>query len=55
METKRILQFLHVGNFVEPYLNFSGYPGFILTTHKNYDACVNYYKWLQGEISINYK
>lgn len=54
-ETKRILQFLHVGNFVEPYPNFSGYPGFILTTHKNYDACVNYYKWLQDEVSINYK
>ncbi|MEB6242701.1 ATP-grasp domain-containing protein [Staphylococcus gallinarum] len=54
-ETKRLLQFLNVGNFVEAYPNFSGYPGFVLTTHKNYEACVNYYKWLQNEISINYK
>lgn len=54
-ETNRILQFLQVGNIVEPYPNFSGYPGFVLTTHNNYDDCVNYYKWLDDEILINYK
>lgn len=52
---KRIIQFIDKGTEILPYPYFSGYPGFILTSHQSYDDCENYYKNLDEKIKITYK
>ncbi|WP_078409901.1 ATP-grasp domain-containing protein [Priestia abyssalis] len=52
---KRIFQFINEGTEILPYPHFSGYPGFILTSHDSYQDCEEFYKELDEEIEIIYK
>jgi predicted ATP-grasp superfamily ATP-dependent carboligase len=53
-EVKRVLQFIKRGTKILPYPYFSGYPGFILTSHDSYEECEDFYKRLDNEINIIY-
>lgn len=52
---KRIFQFISKGTEILPYPHFSGYPGFILTSHQSYADCEDFYKMLDEKIKIIYQ
>ena len=54
-EVKRVIQFITKGTDILPYPHFSGYPGFILTTHESYSDCEQYYSYLDNKVKIVYK
>lgn len=53
-EVKRVIQFITKGTEIFPYPHFSGYPGFILTTHDSYSDCEQYYRYLDYKIKVVY-
>jgi biotin carboxylase len=53
-ETGRLLQFLFPGDKILPYPRFSGYPGFVLSRHRNFEAGLRYQKMLDRTIEIRY-
>ncbi|MCM2977353.1 ATP-grasp domain-containing protein [Priestia aryabhattai] len=53
-EIKRVIQFITKGTEIFPYPHFSGYPGFILTTHDSYSDCEQYYRYLDHKIKVVY-
>ncbi|MEC1500959.1 ATP-grasp domain-containing protein [Bacillus sonorensis] len=54
-EVKRVFQFIKTGAEILPYPHFSGYPGFILTSHDSYEECESFYRKLDDELAIIYK
>ncbi|ATH93819.1 phosphoribosylglycinamide synthetase [Bacillus glycinifermentans] len=54
-EVKRVFQFIKPGAEILPYPHFSGYPGFILTSHDSYEECEAFYRKLDGDLAIIYK
>ncbi|MBU5263628.1 ATP-grasp domain-containing protein [Bacillus atrophaeus] len=54
-EVKRVFQFIEAGADILPYPHFSGYPGFILTSHDSYEDCDRYYQMLDKELTILYQ
>ncbi|TBW49360.1 ATP-grasp domain-containing protein [Marinobacter halodurans] len=50
----RVMQFFERGKLVRPYPHFSGYPGFILTSHDNHQQCEDFYKALDENLVIEY-
>ncbi|QHZ45013.1 MULTISPECIES: ATP-grasp domain-containing protein [unclassified Bacillus (in: firmicutes)] len=54
-EVKRVFQFFESGAEVLPYPHFSGYPGFILTSHDTYGDCEAFYRELDDELTIIYQ
>ncbi|GGE59496.1 ATP-grasp domain-containing protein [Priestia taiwanensis] len=55
MEVNRVLMFMAKGTEVLPYPHFSGYPGFILTTHESYSDCERYYTYLDNNVKVIYR
>lgn len=53
-DTRRILTFLAPGTLVEPYPIFSGYPGFILSRHANWQAGAAYHNWLAETVRVRW-
>ncbi|MCY8038679.1 ATP-grasp domain-containing protein [Bacillus paralicheniformis] len=54
-EVKRVFQFMRRGAKILPYPHFSGYPGFILTSHHSYEECAAFYQELDDELHIIYQ
>lgn len=53
-ETERILVFLEPGAHVLPYPDFSGYPGFVLSRHADWQAGVDYHRWLGETLRVHW-
>ncbi|MEC1258981.1 ATP-grasp domain-containing protein [Bacillus swezeyi] len=54
-DVKRVFQFFNTGAEILPYPHFSGYPGFILTSHDSYEECEAFYQRLNDELTIIYQ
>lgn len=54
-EVVRVFQFIDPGTAILPYPHFSGYPGFILTTHDSYEECAAFYRYLDNYLKLEYK
>ncbi len=54
-EVKRVFQFIRKGAKILPYPHFSGYPGFIFTSHHSYEECAAFYRELDDELHIIYQ
>jgi hypothetical protein len=53
-ETKRVLTFLKPGTDVQPYPIFTGYPGFVLSRHTNWQSGVDYHRWLSQTLRTHW-
>lgn len=53
-DTRRILTFLEPDTHVQPYPVFSGYPGFVLSRHTDWQSGVDYHRWLSQTIQTHW-
>ncbi len=53
-ETKRVLTFLEPGTAVQPYPIFSGYPGFVLSRHTDWQSGIDYHRWLSQKLRTHW-
>lgn len=51
----RTVVFMEEGHVVKPYPFFSGYPGFIFSKHDSFHECLEFYRYLDKELSIHYQ
>jgi hypothetical protein len=45
-DTRRVLPMLPTGSLIPAFPRFEGFPAFVLSSHENYDACVDYQSWV---------
>lgn len=49
-----VVQFLRPGDVVRGYPDFSGYPGFVLSHHRDTDEAARFHEWLDELIRVRY-
>lgn len=51
-DTKKVIRFMKEGQQVNPYPDFIGYPGFILSTHGSYADAKNYLTLIEDNVKV---
>lgn len=53
-DVRQVIELAQPGDLVSPYPNFSGYPGFVLSTHRDYEAATDFHRWLGDAVRPRY-